>query len=61
MARSSFERLNRLFADRPNAAQATEAGVEFGQEDDITVLTITRVTREEECTTRLTAPELAST
>jgi serine phosphatase RsbU (regulator of sigma subunit) len=57
----SFGRLNRLFAGRPNAAEATEAGVAFGQDDDITVLTITRVTREEECTTRLTAPELAST
>jgi serine phosphatase RsbU (regulator of sigma subunit) len=57
----SFDRLEKLFAGRPNAAQATEAGVDFGQDDDITVLTITRVASEEECVTELTAPELAST
>jgi Stage II sporulation protein E (SpoIIE) len=56
-----FGRLERLFAGRPNAAKATAAGVEFGQDDDITVLTITRVTCEEECVTELSAPELAST
>ena len=37
-----FERLNILFAARPDAAQASEAAVAFGQDDDITVLTLTR-------------------
>jgi hypothetical protein len=39
----SFERLKTLFATRPNATQATEAAVSFGQDDDITVLTLTRL------------------
>jgi Stage II sporulation protein E (SpoIIE) len=38
-----FERLGKLFAGRPNAAQAAAAAVKFGQDDDITVLTLTRV------------------
>jgi hypothetical protein len=38
-----FERLETLFATRPNAEQATEAAVAFGQDDDITVLTFTRL------------------
>ena len=38
----SFERLQSLFASHPDAARATEAAVAFGQEDDITVLTLTR-------------------
>jgi hypothetical protein len=38
----SFDRLRALFATRPTAAQATEAAVLFGQDDDITVLTLTR-------------------
>ncbi|HEX4322829.1 MAG TPA: PP2C family protein-serine/threonine phosphatase [Acidobacteriaceae bacterium] len=38
-----FERLNILFAARPDATQATEAAVAFGQDDDITVLTLTRL------------------
>ena len=39
----SFERLKNLFATRPTAEEATEAAVSFGQEDDITVLTLSRV------------------
>ena len=39
----SFERLETLFATNPNAAQATQAAVNFGQDDDITVLTLTRL------------------
>jgi hypothetical protein len=38
----SFERLQSLFASHPDAARATEAAVAFGQEDDITVLALTR-------------------
>jgi hypothetical protein len=53
-----FERLNALFASRPTAQQATEAAVAFGQEDDITVLTLTRLAAGEESTTSLTAPFL---
>ena len=39
----SFGRLKTLFASRPTAEQAAEAAVNFGQDDDITVLTLTRV------------------
>ncbi len=42
-----FERLKQLFAGRPTAAQAAEAAIEFGQDDDITVLTMTRRSVEE--------------
>jgi hypothetical protein len=35
-----FGRLKTLFAARPTALEATEAAVAFGQEDDITVLTL---------------------
>ena len=38
----SFERLKTLFAAKPTAEQATEAAVAFGQDDDITVLTLSR-------------------
>lgn len=38
----SFERLQELFATAPDAAKASEVAVSFGQEDDITVLTLTR-------------------
>ena len=39
----SFARLQRLFASHPSAAQATQAAINFGQDDDITVLTLTRL------------------
>ncbi len=39
----SFERMQALFATRPTAEQATAAAVAFGQDDDITVLTLTRL------------------
>jgi serine phosphatase RsbU (regulator of sigma subunit) len=51
-----FERLHSLFAARPSAQQATEAAIQFGQEDDITVLTLTRLAAGVESTTSLTAP-----
>jgi hypothetical protein len=38
-----FDRLRTLLATHPEAAQATEAAVAFGQDDDITVLTFTRL------------------
>jgi hypothetical protein len=38
-----FERVGVLFAARPSAADAADAAVNFGQDDDITVLTVKRV------------------
>jgi hypothetical protein len=55
----SFDRLKTLFAAKPSAAQATEAAVDFGQEDDITVLTLTRLAIGEESTAIYTAPTFA--
>jgi hypothetical protein len=43
-----FARLDNLFSSPTNAATATEAAVNFGQDDDITVLTLTRLTAGEE-------------
>jgi hypothetical protein len=40
----SFGRLKTLFASRPTAEQAADAAINFGQDDDITVLTLTRAT-----------------
>jgi hypothetical protein len=37
-----FTRLTQLIATKPDAAQAAEAAVGFGQDDDVTVLTLTR-------------------
>jgi hypothetical protein len=51
-----FERLTTLFTARPDAAQATQAAVAFGQDDDITVLTLTRLEVGEEATALFTAP-----
>jgi len=51
-----FERLRALFTGHPNAEQATEVAVNFGQQDDITVLTLTRLAVGEEASTQLTAP-----
>jgi serine phosphatase RsbU (regulator of sigma subunit) len=38
-----FARLSELFAGRPSAEQVAAAAVEFGQDDDITVVSITRL------------------
>jgi len=57
----SFERLDKLFAGRPDAAEASEAAVHFGQDDDITVLTFTRLAVGQESTTTFTNPFLART
>jgi serine phosphatase RsbU (regulator of sigma subunit) len=53
-----FDRLQALFASRPSAQQATDAAIAFGQDDDITVLTFTRLEAGEESTTSLVAPFL---
>jgi serine phosphatase RsbU (regulator of sigma subunit) len=53
-----FERVADLLATRPDANKAIEAAVEFGQEDDITVLTLTRLAIGIESTTLLIAPRL---
>jgi hypothetical protein len=38
-----FDRLESLFDSKPTAAEASDAAVNFGQDDDITVLTLTRL------------------
>jgi len=55
-----FERLDNLFSSPTNAAAATEAAVNFGQDDDITVLTLTRLTAGEEAVAVHLAPSLQS-
>ncbi len=55
-----FDRLRQLLSSQPNAKQATEAAVAFGQDDDITVLTITRLATGVESTTHLEAPTLVA-
>ncbi len=55
----SFERLDALFATRPDAAKATEAAVKFGQDDDITVLTLTRLGKGQQSSSHLSAPHFA--
>ncbi|QNI33159.1 serine/threonine-protein phosphatase [Alloacidobacterium dinghuense] len=50
-----FDRLHTLFATQPTAQQVTEAAIAFGQNDDITVLTFTRLAQGEEATTSVTA------
>ena len=55
-----FERLHSFFATGPTAQQASEEAVKFGQEDDITVLTLTRLAAGEESKTLVVAPILQS-
>jgi hypothetical protein len=45
----------------PSHFAATEAAIAFGQEDDITVLTVTRLATGIESTTSLEAPTLIPT
>ena len=54
----SFERLRTLMQQKPNAEEATKAATDFGQEDDITVLTLTRLAKGEAASTLLKAPVL---
>jgi len=56
----SFERLHALIATQPDAKQATDAAVAFGQDDDITVLTLTRLAPGVASTTSLLTPDLVS-
>ena len=56
----SFERLRALIATQPDAKQATDAAVAFGQDDDITVLTLTRLAPGVASTTSLLAPDLVA-
>jgi hypothetical protein len=53
-----FDRMKRLFARRPTASEATEAAIAFGQDDDITVLTLTRLAVGEESWTTYASPDL---
>jgi serine phosphatase RsbU (regulator of sigma subunit) len=55
-----FKRLEDLFSSPTNAATATEAAVNFGQDDDITVLTLTRLAAGEESMAVHLAPSLQS-
>ncbi len=55
----SFDRLAALVADRPSADQALQAAQSFGQDDDITVLTLTRLASGEKPTHERIAPSLA--
>jgi hypothetical protein len=55
-----FERLEGLFGARTNATDATEVAVNFGQNDDITVLTLTRLASGEEPVSLHLSPSLKS-
>jgi serine phosphatase RsbU (regulator of sigma subunit) len=54
-----FERLKILFAADSTAEQATQAAVRFGQEDDITVLTLTHVAAGQRLAIEYASPVLA--
>ncbi len=53
-----FDRLKTLFATKPSAAEATEAAVTFGQDDDITVLALTRLVAQSESSALKNSPAL---
>jgi serine phosphatase RsbU (regulator of sigma subunit) len=54
----SFDRLSRLMTRRPNAEEAMAEAQSFGQQDDITVLTMTRLAAGAESSTQFSAPSL---
>ena len=54
-----FERLHTLFTSRPDADQASEAAISFGQDDDITVLTLTKLEVGKASAPQRTAPILS--
>jgi len=56
----SFERLKTLFANHPTAEQAAQAAVNFGQDDDITVLTLTRLANGDPTATEKAVPVFTS-
>jgi serine phosphatase RsbU (regulator of sigma subunit) len=53
-----FKRLEKLISLHPDAKEAVDTAIEFGQEDDITVLTVTRLDVGQRSSTSLQAPEL---
>ncbi len=55
-----FDRVRTLFAAEPDAAKATEAAVAFGQDDDITVLVLTRLGIGEASSARFSTPVFES-
>jgi phosphoserine phosphatase RsbU/P len=55
-----FDRVRTLFASQPDAAKATEAAVAFGQDDDITVLVLTRLSMGEASSARFSTPVFES-
>jgi len=55
----SVERLHGHFKLRPNATEATQAAVNFGQDDNITALMPTRFASSARSTTELTIPSFA--
>jgi serine phosphatase RsbU (regulator of sigma subunit) len=56
-----FDRVRNLIATNPDAQAASEAAVAFGQDDDITVLTVTRVATGTESAPLTLASEIVST
>ncbi|HEY5328822.1 MAG TPA: SpoIIE family protein phosphatase [Acidobacteriaceae bacterium] len=56
-----FDRLQTLFAKNPTAGEASQQAIAFGQDDDITVLTITRLPLGERSTTQVFFPNFKST
>lgn len=58
--RAVFGRLaGRILATRPDAARATEAAVNLGQDDDITVLTLNRLGTGKQSSSHLSTPHFA--
>jgi hypothetical protein len=55
-----FDRVQSLLATRPAASTAVAAAVAFGQDDDITILTLTRLALGVESTSSLHAPTLVT-
>ena len=56
-----FARLKELIASGPDATRALETAVAFGQQDDITVLTLTRLATGVESTVTIKVPQLVAT
>jgi hypothetical protein len=50
-----FDRLRELFALRPSAQVASQRAVDFGQEDDVTILVLTRLSPGQESSSSVTA------
>ena len=48
-----FERLSQLMSERPSAEHVANTAIDFGQDDDITVLTVTRLAAKPDAATQL--------